>query len=50
MASPVGCFCGLPADATTAFDVVGELTFGEKLGLLEKGSDVDSVMAGNDSL
>jgi hypothetical protein len=29
-----------------AFDVVGELTFGKKLGFLEQGSDVDDILHG----
>lgn len=28
-----------------AFDVVGEITFNEKLGFLESGSDVDGMIA-----
>lgn len=31
-----------------AFDVVGELTFAKKLGFLEKGADVDNMMAAID--
>ncbi|TKX20155.1 pisatin demethylase-like protein 4 [Elsinoe australis] len=33
-----------------AFDVVGELTFAKKLGFLEKGADVDNMMAAIDGM
>ena len=33
------------ADIKVAFDVVGELTFNRKLGFLDKGTDVDGMMA-----
>lgn len=35
----------LDANDVAAFDVVGEVTFGSKLGFLDKGSDVDGMMA-----
>lgn len=30
---------------TDAFDVIGELTFSKPLGFLEKGTDVDGIIA-----
>lgn len=41
------CFRGLwsyPNISEDAFDVVGELAFGKKLGFLESGEDVDGMM------